>query len=166
MNGPSPEARARLASMPAFLEKSARRFSDEAARRRGPDGAFSFVENVWHLADLEREGYGARIARLRAEARPVLPDFDGARIAHERDYQGRSVADGLAAFAAARGANLRALGEVSGDDWSRGGVQDGVGPVTLADLPRMMLEHDEGHRAEILALLGERVDGPGAPASR
>jgi hypothetical protein len=42
----------------------------------------------------------------------------------------------------------------------------GIGPVTVADVPRMMLEHDAGHRAEILALLGERVDGAGALASR
>ncbi|HEY7508969.1 MAG TPA: hypothetical protein VIG50_01890 [Vicinamibacteria bacterium] len=42
----------------------------------------------------------------------------------------------------------------------------GVGPVTLADAPWVRLEHDAGHRAEILTLLGERVDGAGALASR
>lgn len=166
MSGPSREALARLASMPAFLEQSARRFVGEDARRRGPGGAFSFVENVWHLADLEREGYGERIVRLLHEQAPSLPDFDGGRVARERDYQGRSVADGLAAFAAARRANLARLAAVAGQEWTRGGVQEGVGPVTLADVPRMMLEHDDGHRDEIGVLLGEAVHGPGSLASR
>jgi hypothetical protein len=96
MSRPSREALARLAAMPPFLEKNARRFTEEDARRKGPDGAFSFVENVWHLADLEREGYGARIERLRGEDHPRLSDFDGARVARERDYQSRPVAAGLA----------------------------------------------------------------------
>jgi DinB superfamily len=156
----------RLATMPGFLARTARRFTDHQARRPGRDGAFSFVQNVWHLADLEREGYGARIQRLRREEQPVLPDFDGARLARERDYQARSVAEGLAAFAAAREVNLAALRQVKGGEWGRGGEQEGKGPVTPADLPRMMLEHDDGHRAEILALLGESVHEPGALTSR
>ena len=166
MSRPSREALARLASMPAFLEKSAPRFPGADAQRRGPAGEFSFVENVWHLADLEREGYGERIARLRRETSPFLADFDGARLARERDYQGRSVAEGLAAFAAARGANLAALAEVTETEWSRAGLQEGVGPVTLADVPRLMLDHDAGHRDEIAALLGEHAHGPGSLASR
>ena len=153
---------AALAAMPAFLEEMSTRFTAETARRRGPDGAFSFVENVWHLADLEREGYGERIARLRSEERPHLPDFDGARVARERDYQSRSLPEGLAAFAAARRANLAVLSRVGEGEWARAGVQEGVGPVTLSDIPAMMAEHDGGHRDEIRGLIGEGVHGAGA----
>jgi hypothetical protein len=32
----------------------------EQARTAGPDGGFSPIEQVWHLADLEREGRGPR----------------------------------------------------------------------------------------------------------
>ena len=38
-------------------------------------------------------------------------------------------------------------------DWGRAGTQDGVGAVTLADIPRMMREHDDGHWAEIEGLV-------------
>ena len=155
-----------LGTMPAFLEQMSARFTAEAARRRGPEGSLSFVENVWHLADLEREGYGERIARLRAEERPALPDFDGARLARERNYQGRSVGDGLAAFAAARRANLAAFAALDAAEWDREGVQEGVGAVTLGALPAMMLEHDTGHRDEIRGLIGEGVDGGRTLASR
>jgi DinB family protein len=163
---PLAEVLARLATMPAFLEHMAGRFPGDTARRPGPGGAFSFLQNVWHLADLEREGYAERIARLRGEERPELADFDGARVARERDYQNLPLGEGLAAFAAARRATLAALAAVGEGEWARGGVQAGVGPVTLADVPSMMAEHDASHRDEIRGLLGEPVHGAGARASR
>jgi hypothetical protein len=109
------------------------------------------VAQCWHLADLEREGYGVRIRRLRAETAPALPDFDGARLARERNYASRSLAAGLAAFRAARRENLAALRALGGEEWTRGGTQEGVGPIMLCDVPAMMAEHDAGHRDEIRA---------------
>jgi len=117
----------------------------------GPDGAFAPVEQCWHLADLEREGYGLRIARLLSEEAPALPDFDGARMAEERRYRTLSLAEGLLAFAAARRANLAALDALTEPQWSRAGTQEGVGPLMLCDVPAMMAEHDASHRAEIEA---------------
>src|ERR1044071_8121978 len=87
-----------LDSMPGFL---AERFASLPARdavRPGPHGAFSPVEQCWHLADLEREGFGERIRRLLADTHPYLADFDGARIAQERDYRARSLAEGIERF--------------------------------------------------------------------
>jgi len=111
------------------------------------------VEQAWHLADLEREGYASRIRRLLEETQPQLPDFDGARIARERDYRSLSLAEGMARFAASRAANLAALRLVPETAWQRSGVQEGVGALVLADLPRMMAEHDRGHRQEIAILM-------------
>ena len=144
----------RLEEMPAFLEERSRRFDGDAARRPGPEGGFSFVEEVWHLADLEREGYGLRITRLREEHEPRLPDFDGARVAHERRYRDRNVGQGLATFQAAREANLRLLAALSSAEWDRHGTQEHVGPLALRDLPAMMHAHDASHREEIEGLLG------------
>jgi hypothetical protein len=119
------------------------------ARERRAGLAFSAVEQVSHLADLEHEGFGRRIERLLHESQPLLPDFDGDAIAAERDYRRRSLRDGLAAFAAARAANLARLDRVRGEDWERSGIQEGVGPVALEDLPMLMSEHDAAHHAEI-----------------
>jgi len=159
------DALGRLATMPAFLERMAGWFPGAEANRPAADGGFSFVENVWHLADLERMAYGERIARLRRERDPVLPDFDGAKVARERNYQRRSLREGLVEFAAARRANLAIFATVRADEWTRAGVQEVVGPVTLADLPRMMAEHDASHRSEIEALAGEEADADGGRAS-
>jgi len=140
-----------LESMPEFLAREFLALSEEAASRAEPDGSFSPVEHCWHLADLEREGYAARIARLLAEAEPALPDFDGGRIAEERRYRTRSLPEAIEAFRRARRANLAVFARLGEAEWSRSGSQEGVGKVALCDLPAMMAEHDRTHRAEIEA---------------
>ena len=142
-----------LEAMPRELQSVARRMTAEAAVAAPPDGGFSLLEQAWHLADLEREGYGERIRRLLSEEDPRLPDFDGARIAMERNYRARSLAEGLAAFLAERTANVALLRSLPAIAWGRAGLQEGVGPITLRDVLRMMREHDDSHRAEIAALL-------------
>jgi hypothetical protein len=142
-----------LAEMPAWLAGHARAAGDDDAARRAPAGALSLVEQAWHLADLEREGYGERIRRLRGEERPRLPDFDGARVARERAYRTLPLGPALEAFAGARALNLALLRSLDEAEWTREGRQDGVGPVRLMDLPRMMAEHDAGHRREIEELV-------------
>ena len=151
---------ASLEAMPQDLRSAAGRMTRAAARTPPPDGGFSLVEQAWHLADLEREGYGERIRRLLREDDPELPDFDGARVAAERNYRTKSLGAGIAVFLAARTANLARLRSVEDAAWDRTGRQEGVGRVTLRDVPRMMRAHDDSHRAEIAALLA------GAPLPR
>ena len=51
-------------------------------------GYFSILENICHLRDIEIEGYGVRLRRLRAEAHPTLPDINGDQLALEREPHG------------------------------------------------------------------------------
>lgn len=140
-----------LEGMPEFLARMLGDRSAEAARRGGPRGTFSPVEQCWHLADLEAEGFGIRIRRLLDERRPFLPDLDGAAVARERNYRARSLVEGLHTFRVARESNVALLRGVPEDAWSRRGVQEGVGEVSLSDIPRLMHEHDASHKAEIIA---------------
>jgi hypothetical protein len=140
---------AELEAFPSFLKDAARGADEETARLPGPAGTFSLVEQAWHLADLEREGYGERIRRLLNEDHPLLPDFDGDRIARERNYRARSLAEGVAAFTAARVENIRFLRSLPPEAWGRRGTQEGVGEIRLEDVPRMMQQHDLAHRREI-----------------
>ena len=138
----------RLGTMPTFLDDAFSGLSAGDALVEGADG-FSPVEQCWHLADLERDGYAVRIRRLLDELEPALPDFDGERVARERNYKSLSLADGLAAFRRARAENLAALRRLTASEWERRGTQEGVGSVGLCDIPLMMAEHDAAHRAEI-----------------
>jgi hypothetical protein len=144
-----------LESTPALLARAAVTLSPAQHRCRPSGGGFSFVENVWHLADLEREGYGLRIRRMLAEDTPALLNFDGERTARERCYNEKDLARGIDAFARERTQNLEVLRRLSASEWKRAGALEGVGRVTLEDLPRMMAEHDRSHGDEIATLLAE-----------
>jgi len=147
---------AKLEAMPAFLENALLALSPGEATVPGPGGSFSPVEQCWHLADLEREGYGERVRRLLTEVDPFLPDFDGDRVATERHYRTRPLDRGLQAFREARSANLSLLRSLQARDWERRGRQEGVGAITLGQIPEMMAAHDTAHQAEIQAWLRER----------
>ncbi len=156
-----------LESTPVLLERAAAGICPISATRRPAAGGFSFVENVWHLADLEREGFGARIRRILSEDEPTLSNFDGNRIARERSYQSRDVARGIAAFREARRRNVEILRGISANDWNRSAVQEEFGALTLADIPRLMAEHDRSHTDEISVLLEEISQGASStPAGR
>src|SRR5579859_200636 len=139
-----------LEAMPRHLEDAFAALPRGLATLQGPDGLFSPVEQVWHLADLEREGFGVRIDRLLHEENPHLPDFDGGAVAAARNYRILSIAEGLEEFSAARRENVRKLREVADEAWVRSGTQDGVGQVSLCDIPSMISQHDGAHQDEIL----------------
>ena len=142
---------ASLGMMPAYLREVFESLNFEVAHTPGADGTFSPVEQVWHLADLERDGFVQRIRRLLIEADPLLPDFDGTKVAIDRNYRALSLEDGLVAFARARAENLALLRGVDTPSWWRSGTQEGVGVVTLCDMPGFMAQHDAAHRVEIEA---------------
>jgi hypothetical protein len=144
-----------LRRMPAALIEAARGLPGSVVADRPLAGGFAMVEHVWHLADLETDAYETRIRRILAEDEPQLPSFDAEAVAAKRKYRALRLRDGLKKFAAARERNLAALRSVEGDAWQRAGIQEGVGKVTLRDIPRMMHEHDLSHRREIEALLQE-----------
>jgi len=138
-----------LDEMPSYLREVFAGLTAEQARTPPSDGSFSPVEQVWHLADLEREGFGLRIHRLLTEDEPRLPDFDGGQIAVERNYRSLSVEDGLQVFALARAESVALLRRIDPPTWWRPGTQEGVGRVTLCDMPGFMAQHDAAHREEI-----------------
>jgi len=140
---------AELESMADFLEAC---FADLTPAQRienGPGGSFSPIEHVWHLADLEQQGFAERIRRLQQEDNPELADFEGARIAREGNYRQRSWSQGIETFRRTRAANLAELRGLGQQQWLRRGTQQGVGPMAMCDMPSLMAEHDDAHRDEI-----------------
>lgn len=147
----------RLSRTPALLAQVTARVPEALVRVRS--GSFALVEHLWHLADLEREGFGERIRRLLAEDDPYFPDFDGEKVAREREYLKLELAPALVAFAAVREENLRTLRGIGGEQWARSGRQEGVGIVALSGMPQRMLDHDLAHLNEIADLLAGLLPG-------
>jgi hypothetical protein len=146
-----------------FLEETPERIWQLAAQMAGTDlkwkptdDEFSVVEQVCHLRDIEREGYGVRIRKLLMENEPSLPDIDGSRLARERAYNSQDFEAAFKEFAEARAENVRVMRTLSGDQLNRTGVLEGVGVITLERLLLLMREHDESHHKE-LSDLHERM---------
>ena len=143
-----------LAAFPATL-KDAVVAAGSRSRVRASDGGFAIVEHLCHLADLETEGYGARIEQLLADERPAWDDFDGAAIATARNYLEQDLDAAFQRFAGARDTNLARLRTATPDDWQKKGNHRGIGEMSLRDVAEMMVEHDREHASQIKALLGE-----------
>lgn len=141
-----------LDSMPEFLDAALEEAGGGRLTRRPKPEEFSLVEHACHLRDLEREGYLVRLRRMLTEKAPALQGFDGATIARERDYLAQDA--GLAAqeFAAARRELVGLMAPLTESDLGREGTFMGK-PVCLADVIAMMVEHDRGHREEIVRLV-------------
>jgi hypothetical protein len=119
-----------------------------------PDGhGFAFSEHLWHLADLETEAFQVRLRRMLEEDRPFLPDFDGAAAARVRDYLALDPAEGLRRFSAARARTLEAFSRLRQAEWGRLGEQQGMGVMSLAELPGRILAHDHDHLCQLRGLL-------------
>ena len=144
-----------LLRMPEEVTQAARGLHGTVVADRPLAGGFALIEHVWHLADLETDAYEVRIRRMLEEDEPALPNFDGEAVAAKRKYRALRLRDGLKKFSEARERTLAALSALEEHDWQRTGVLEGVGRITLRDIPRLMNEHDLSHRAEIEALLDE-----------
>ncbi len=156
-----------LEELPDLLERVVHGLVEDDLRRRPVGGGFAVVEQAWHLADLEVEGYGVRIERLLAEEDPELPDFEGDAVAKARRYVSLDAGRAVRRFRLARAANLVRLRAVPGPAWRRSGRQVGLGPVELGHLPRMMRDHDRSHARELANLLAEIApEHPALPALR
>ena len=134
-----------LEQTPEIIGRQIASLSEPEMRCRKADGSFSAVEDVCHLRDLEIEGYAVRINRILRETEPVLADFNGGRIAAERDYNSQGIREALEVFARARKENLDRLRALPSEQLARAGILEGVGRVSLKKLLSLMREHDEGH---------------------
>jgi len=114
-----------------------------------PHEMFSILENVCHLRDIEAEGYAIRIRKILTEEFPALPDLDGARLAVERRYNSDNLESALAEFQRARANSLSMLDGIDEEALTRRGNLENVGPITLAELLKKMIEHDTGHIEEL-----------------
>ena len=138
-----------LAAAPVEVDEIVKARSLDQLRSRRSDDEFSLVENVCHLRDLEIDAYTIRISRILSEERPDLADFDGSRIAIERDYNRQSATEACDEFRRARIENIAKLRTIDESDLRREGLLEGVGAVKLEKLLRLMHEHDTDHISDM-----------------
>src|ERR1051325_11124005 len=144
-----PDTIATLSLLPEALERKLSGLTDAQLRLRPKGDYFSLLEQVCHLRDIEVEGYARRLELLLEQDHPELPDLDGAALAKARDYNSQDPVPALAAFTAARQANLARLKTLEESDLARNGHLEKVGEVTLSRLLELWAAHDAEHGREI-----------------
>ena len=138
----------KLAKTPEAIREAFAGMDTAKLRRKPSPGLFSPLEDVWHLRDIEGEGYLVRIGRILSENVPVLEDLDGDRLAIERRYNELDLAPAIAGFASARAESLALLKGLPAEAWIRQ-AHFANRVIDLQTLIHMMVDHDHGHLSSI-----------------
>lgn len=139
-----PDLAETFAGFPAHLAVAARTAESHAI----PEGEWGPSEIVRHLIAVEDEVWTSRFARLAAEDDPhwdwsepgLAPGFDGA-----------SLDEILAAFAAARRTTAATVAEFDDAGWARSGTHATYGVLDVAGLLRLAIDHDREHLESLTA---------------
>ncbi|MET0497785.1 MAG: DinB family protein [Steroidobacteraceae bacterium] len=119
-----------------------------------PSEAFTAIEHVCHVRDIEIEGYHVRLRRTLSESHPLLPSIASEAIAVERAYGTSNAEAALVAFRKARAETLELLNGLSAQQYDRTAEFEGYGPLTLRSLVHYLCSHDQQHLAGLQWLLG------------
>ena len=120
-----------------------------------PSEAFTAIEQICHVRDIEIEGYQVRFRRTLGEESPLLPSIDSEAVAKERDYGHADAAQVFAQFRAARADTVAMLRTLSPADLERPAVFEGYGPVSMRGLIHYLCSHDQQHLSGLQWLLGK-----------
>src|SRR2546423_3534014 len=123
-----------LKSLPNEIEDLLNGLDEETLRWRPIPNKWSIKEIMCHLRDMEREAYLARYQRILGEDQPWMPNIDQDRLAYERDYINQDTRQALDEFRQLRGETIELLDRVPSDTWSRGGVHEIDGPISIEQL--------------------------------
>ena len=113
-------------------------------------GKWSIQEIVCHMRDMERDAYLVRYQRILNEENPLLKNIDGDAYALEKQYRRMKLGEVLKDWKRLRKENLKLLKKVKDDQWSRPGVHETDGPLTLEIiLMRHANGNDRAHLGQI-----------------
>jgi DinB superfamily len=144
-----------LQQLPQILNQMLKTTEQHLWKVTPSNGGFNLIEQICHLRDLEEEGYLVRIHRILNEHCPELADFDGAKIARERNYSQQDAVEALRKFETSRRSSIAALSQLQPEQLTRNARFAGSEMITMNDLVQMMLEHDRSHKAELEELRKE-----------
>lgn len=127
--------------------------SEDELRRRPGDGMWSAKEIAYHLCDAARI-YHERLFLLTTHERPLLPAYDEAELARDKDYQEADSAAILPELRSWREETVYLLSGLSADAWERDATHEEIGEINLVQLAAHMVEHEAGHLRDLRQLLG------------
>ncbi len=143
-----------LSGFPAKLATVVRSTPASLWTTRPSGTGFALVEHVCHLRDLDGV-YTARVRAVLSGDLPTLPSVDGSAWALERAYLKQSLPRALTALRRSRGRLCERLNATTSSQRKRCGLRDGARRMSIEDLAREAVEHDETHCLELDELMAE-----------
>jgi hypothetical protein len=150
-----------LAAFPAELEKHYAAFPSAYVNwappswEGVPSEAFTALEQVCHVRDIEIDGYHVRFRRTLDEESPTLDSIDSESLARQRDYAHADASRMFAEFREARARTLELLRGLDDAQLQRPALFEGYGRVTLRGLVHYLCSHDQQHLSGLQWLLGK-----------
>jgi hypothetical protein len=139
-----------LRSLPNELDDLLNGLEEETLRWRPVPNKWSIKEIMCHLRDMESDAYLSRYRRILTEENPLLPNVDQDRLAAERDYINQNTEAALADFKKLRSETIRTLEAAPLESWSRSGVHETDGPMTIEQLiVRQIKGNDLNHLVQM-----------------
>jgi hypothetical protein len=123
--------------------------SPDDAHWRPPEGGWSIVEIVAHLADEETEDFRTRVELTLRDPSASWPRIDPEGWAVSRHYNDRDLDAEVTRFVAARRESLTWLRRLDSPDWSSAHVHPKIGPLRAGDLLAAWSAHDALHLRQI-----------------
>ncbi|KQX19038.1 DinB family protein [Variovorax sp. Root434] len=120
-----------------------------------PSEAFTAIEQLCHVRDIEIEGYHVRFRRTLQETHPTLASIDSEPLAIARAYGTADAAKVLADFRMARAQTMEIISSLSDAQLARTAVFEGYGPLTMRSLIHYLCSHDQQHLAGLQWLAGK-----------
>ncbi|MHC5003684.1 MAG: DinB family protein, partial [Planctomycetota bacterium] len=121
----------------------------EDASWRPPDGAWSILEIVLHLADEEVEDFRARLESTLDDPERTWPSIDPEGWAVHRNYNDGDLNEALACFVSRRSDSLVWLRSLHAPDWLRSYEHPAIGSIRAGDLLAAWASHDALHLRQI-----------------
>ena len=134
---------------PALVAAAATGVDERTLRYKPAPEKWCILEILGHLADIEVL-YGYRMRQMMADREPTIAPIDQDDWARNLGYLEGAAPDFLAAFQAARRANVRLWRRLRPADLQKGAFHPEKGrKVTLEELLGMMSGHDPNHAGQI-----------------
>jgi uncharacterized damage-inducible protein DinB len=138
-----------LAVFPDELKRQLEGLSDAALRfQPSPDG-WSIVEIVGHMTDVDAIWPG-RVRQMLSAENPQLQAVNN-DVVRQRDYQNKQIGFLLITLAERRAEFVELLRMLRPAQLARPGIHPTRGPITVANAPAALADHDRGHREQIAA---------------
>jgi hypothetical protein len=141
----------RLVSVPARIARAVSGWTEPQLHATPGDGQWSAADILAHLRASD-DIVTPRVYMMLVRDDPPLPAYDERRWAAVAGYAGADFHGSLHLFGLRRAELVAVLHRAAPADWDRSGLHEERGRISVLELIRRFVEHEEEHCAQLEAI--------------